>query len=980
MKKYTLSFFATLLVLICTLFNQEAKASHSAGGELTYAWIGGTTYRITLKFYRDCTGITVGNTFPLCVSNSCGPVTGTFPPNLIQVGPPTRANSNCSQTTCDNPASTVPGYEEYIYQADVTLPTQCNSWTFATYLSARNPTVNLNPSPSNFYVEAVLNNVAAQGNSSPTFSVRPVPFVCINKRYNYNNGVGDVNNDSLVFEMVRPRSGDCNTNEPIGYALPPVFGEDYDDATNPLLTGYTFNLNATNGQMSFIPNTAGQFGIAMRVKEYRNGVLIGAITRDIQVIVRTNCPNIPDMVFGPDLATSTNVTVTPRGVEGCVNKPLNLCVRASNQNANVKIELVSNNVFSAPGSVLTVTGGGTDTALGCIGWTPAIADTGLHNITFSVTDTNCATNGGVPITQTYVLPLYINPVTTASPDVTICNGGTAPLRVVGGGDWIWTALPGGSPVSSLSCTECQEPVASPLVTTTYVVTARTSNAFCNVNTDTVTVYVAPSAGFTLGPDITTCVNNSVQLNAVVDPGAGTNYTINWTPATSLSNPNIVNPIVRPSADQTYIVKLTPAGVSACATYDTLRVNVLQGYTFENPDTAICKGASIPVRFNGDTRYTYTWTPAIGVTDVNIGNPVITPDTSRTYVLTATYPGCRDSVKSLYVDVQPIPLVYAGVDQIICYGDTVHLDAAQALPATYPNYTYSWSPAGSFNNPARLNPIFTGYQTTTTILTVTTPAGCTALDSATYTVVPTSFLTVSADTAICPGDSAQLRVGGPYRSIAWGTNTYISDTLSANPYVYPITTSTYTLTGRDSNFCLDTASVVVVVRPGALISLPDSVTIFPGETYAINPAGNGLYFSWFPQGGLSAANIANPIASPAVNTRYYVTATTEAGCSVRDSIDVNVSLDSYVDVPNAFTPGSAPNALFKLVRRGNVKVNSFKVFNRWGAQMFSTNNPDEGWNGQLNGQPQPMGAYVYIVDVITPTGRHFYKQGSVTLIR
>ena len=133
-------------------------------------------------------------------------------------------------------------------------------------------------------------------------------------------------------------------------------------------------------------------------------------------------------------------------------------------------------------------------------------------------------------------------------------------------------------------------------------------------------------------------------------------------------------------------------------------------------------------------------------------------------------------------------------------------------------------------------------------------------------------------------------------------------------------------------------------------------------------------------GLTATNIANPIASPSVNTRYHVTAVTEAGCSVTDSIDVNVSPDSYIDVPNAFSPGSQPNAVLKIVHQGGAKVNTFKIFNRWGAQMFSTTDINEGWNGQFNDKPQPMGVYVYIVDAVTTSGRHFYKQGNVTLIR
>ena len=64
----------------------------------------------------------------------------------------------------------------------------------------------------------------------------------------------------------------------------------------------------------------------------------------------------------------------------------------------------------------------------------------------------------------------------------------------------------------------------------------------------------------------------------------------------------------------------------------------------------------------------------------------------------------------------------------------------------------------------------------------------------------------------------------------------------------------------------------------------------------------------------------------------------------------------------------------------VTLNSFKVFNRWGQLVFSTTDIHEGWNGQLNGKPQPLGTYVYVIDAVSAGGKRFYKQGNVTLLR
>jgi gliding motility-associated-like protein len=96
--------------------------------------------------------------------------------------------------------------------------------------------------------------------------------------------------------------------------------------------------------------------------------------------------------------------------------------------------------------------------------------------------------------------------------------------------------------------------------------------------------------------------------------------------------------------------------------------------------------------------------------------------------------------------------------------------------------------------------------------------------------------------------------------------------------------------------------------------------------------------------------------------------------------VLVKPESLLDVPNAFSPGSQPNGTIKVERRGIATLNSFRIFNRWGTKVFETNDINQGWDGRFNGEPQPMGVYVYIVEATTNTGRRFTKQGNITLIR
>jgi len=92
--------------------------------------------------------------------------------------------------------------------------------------------------------------------------------------------------------------------------------------------------------------------------------------------------------------------------------------------------------------------------------------------------------------------------------------------------------------------------------------------------------------------------------------------------------------------------------------------------------------------------------------------------------------------------------------------------------------------------------------------------------------------------------------------------------------------------------------------------------------------------------------------------------------------------SLVQVPNVFTPnGDGRNDVFR-VKSQSLKSFSATIINRWGRVVYAWRNPDEGWNGKVNGKWATPGTYFY---VITATGREeqkkkYTKKGSFMLIR
>ncbi|HMN33020.1 MAG TPA: gliding motility-associated C-terminal domain-containing protein [Chitinophagaceae bacterium] len=988
-----------LFLIVCMIsLSKSTYATHASGGELIYEQVPGQTnqYRFIFKFYRSCgdpaipgnQAATAPTSMPLCAKNSCGlpaptlptmqlyvPVGGVLPNGNIQGAP---ISYGCPNTgnKCTDLYSSLPGYQEYWYTSIVTLTGDCNNWVFWTYLNARNGNINnlVTPGSQNLFVETTFDNSNGKNNnSSPYFSNPPIPFLCVNMPYTYNNGAIDVDNDSLTFESIAPRNqSGCNYN-PNAIFLNPW------TATEPFNTNNTFNVNPITGETSFTAATQGIYVITIKVNEWRNGVLIGYVLRDIQMYVGPcNSPTPTGLI---DTNTIVGGQMINGIIEGCAGDTLKFCYNMTSTNPNAILVASDNHNVATPGADITYTGTYTQNMQGCFSWATSVLDTGLHILTVTIKDSSCPPNGFI-LSGSLTIPIRINPITQAFGDTIMCNGGAAQLQAYGGSSFIWTVLPGGDNIGSLSCTNCPNPIATPSTTTSYVVTSDLVS-ICNKSVDTVVVQVAPNPNITITPNSTTCVNADFQLNASAGP-PGPNYTYSWAPATYLNDPNIPNPIVHnPQGTITYTVTVIPNNLAACQSTATVTINVLLGFDIGNHDTTICDGDVVQITGGGDPLYTYQWTPATFVSNPNILTPTITPTPfgDYPYTVTASYPGCPDSTKNITITVEPIPVVNAGPDLLMCTGDTLHIHGL-VTPLRFNGYSYSWSPISDIDFPTELDIVFDGASNTTLTLSATTPAGCSSTDFMIVTVKSPSFITAFSDKAICPNDSVKIYAIGSSGFYEWWPKDFITKTQNDTIIVKPITSTDFFVMGVDTDGCLDTAKVSIIVNPDAVLDAGDTQIIYPGESAQLYASGNCSFFQWSPPYALSDTKIQNPIATPSVSTRYFVTASTEAGCSVIDSVDVLVSPESIIELPNAFSPGAGTsiNDELRIIVKGIVKLNSFKLFNRWGEEVFSTSDIEKGWNGQYKGKPQPIGVYVYVIDAVSQSGKRFYKQGNVTLIR
>ncbi len=605
-------------------------------------------------------------------------------------------------------------------------------------------------------------------------------------------------------------------------------------------------------------------------------------------------------------------------------------------------------------------------------WDPIVTPTTPGDIVYTVT-VNPGANPVCASTATVDVHTVPNNFILNNRDTAICLGESIQVSISGGSPeftWLWT------PSAGVSNVNIMDPLITPTVSATYIITA--SYAHCPNMVDSFHIEVDVPAPTVTYSD-TICLGLTFSVN-LTDTSAGY-YHYQWAPPTFISNDTLPNPVITPTVTGNYSWTITiQPHAAACAIIDVVNLLVIpNSFTVTPTDTAICRGASVQVLGTPYPLFNYNWSPSEGIPTLNIINPLITPDTSTTYIVTASNVHCPDMRDTIRIDVQPNPTAYIGGNHFVCEFDTLHLSAFVS-PMWYQHYKYHWTPALNFDNDSSSTVVFSSDTNVMVIFTVATTAGCYAVDSAHITVYPGNFAALTPSVMdFCPHDSAILSPTGGV-SYSWSPSIYLSDSNAIQPVINPVTSQAYTIIATSQYGCLDTLSFTAIVHPAAVLYIVDSVTLYPGETYQISPQTNCTIFTWFPSAGLNYSYIGNPVASPAINTKYIVYGTTEWGCVTKDSINIYVDPETLLALPNAFTPGNGPNNEFKIIKRGIASLNYFRIFNRWGNQIFETNNIDQGWNGDFNGVPQPLGVYVYEVEAVTSTGEIFKKHGNTTLIR
>ena len=508
--------------------------------------------------------------------------------------------------------------------------------------------------------------------------------------------------------------------------------------------------------------------------------------------------------------------------------------------------------------------------------------------------TDFCNNPIAPYTTSANLELdFIADITLPSgQDNVLCEGESLQLNVFSGNpapagiqyDW--------QPVTGLNAYDIPNPVAMPLETTTYTVTARLDE--CEA-TDEITITVIPTLQVAIDGDFTICRGETTTLTAV-----GTALSYFW------PNVNVVGTqiTVAPLVTTTYTLLASSADCASVPFFATVTViqTPIPDFTIAGN---ICQDEVYEIVYTGQAEATtlFEWDFADGQVQSGSGaGPMYVRfpfDGPRTISVTANNLGCFATL-SRNILVQTKPVIDAGEATFMCenaFGATLN----PSIFPDVPGCMFHWSPAIGLDNPNSRNP--TAYITqTTTYSLIAVCNGCSSLvDSVTVFVRPRpSVILEDYSVGYCLGQGgAQIHAiasggTGPL-SYRWyavpdvqAPATGLNNIYSASPVGSPTTPQFYKLVVTDSMGCQsDTATVFVDVYPVPRANAgQDTFLCYDAPGVFLNgsgffPNGDGfgsLTFRWRPAVGLSDTTIAGPFATPQQTTIYTLIVTSDYGCS------------------------------------------------------------------------------------------------------
>ena len=475
------------------------------------------------------------------------------------------------------------------------------------------------------------------------------------------------------------------------------------------------------------------------------------------------------------------------------------------------------------------------------GVTCSISQGGNYAVLVTSSVLGCTDTSNVKAITTYSLPTV-----NAGIDQAVCSG--ASLTLTGGGANSYSWSNGISNALSFI----------PLTSQIYTLTGIDANGCSNTDEVQVTVNALPTVD--AGINQTVCAGLSVTLN-----GAGAS-TYSW-------NNGVINAVPYvPTISQTYTV--TGVDANGCSNTDQVQVTVNALPTVDaGINQTVCAGLSVTL--NGAGASTYSWNNGV------INAVPYVPTISQTYTVTGVDANGCSNTDQINVNILSLPMVSAGLDQTICAGDSITLNATGAT-----NYTW--------NNGVTNATAFAPSATLTFTVSGIDQNNCSNSDQVVITVNALPIINAGIDQTTCFGTSVVLNATG-VNSLSW--NNGVINGL----FFTPSASQTYLVTGTDANNCSNTDEVQITVNSLPVINAGEDQTVCTGVSVSLNASG-GINYQW-------NNGVTNGISFiPTATQNYIATGSDINGCSNSDTVLVTVIDCTGMEEQDDVTVSVYPNPI------------------------------------------------------------------------
>lgn len=934
------------------VWSPAAGLSATTGASVTASPATTTTYTVTVTDNTGCTGT---NTVTVFVN----PATNSNPTN----NGPLCAGQTLNLSTAINGATTYAwtgpnGFSSNLQNPSINNVTTAMAGTYTLNMTISGCTgtattnVVINPKSDATFSYGSGSFCKTGSNPTPTVTTAGGVFSASAAGLVINAATGQIDlaasslgNYTVTYSL----SGTCPDSKSVPVSIVPSFNASFSYAT-PFCKGGSnpspiFPAGASAGTFSSSP--AGVVFVNVNSGE----IDLAASTPGTNYVITNTIAAAGGCA--PDVKTFTiDINPTADASFSGVTDGGKYCVNAGAQTLTASFV---GGTFSGPG----VSGNTFDPAVAGVG--------GPYTISYSLANGNCT---DVKTKQVTVIGL---PVVTISGNTSVCGGfGTSLTASPSGADsYLWDDRLNQS---------TQTANVFPNQDTTYTVTVVKDGCSAS-KSQLVTIKPSPSGTIT-GPD-SLCLGAAGTLTA----SGGDSY--DWTPTGDTGPSTLIDASTAGTINFSVIIINSTSGCTRTVTKN-VRIDPLPSPTLANfadvckttPRFTLTGGSPTPGTYGGVGVVGNQFDPSVANLDTNI----------ITYTYTDRH-GCVNSATNDIV-VHPVPATPAPSNTSpVCENGTVTLNA---------NFTgttiFSWTGPNGYTSSSR-NPRITGAKTDqsgTYSLIITGPGNCNSLPGTTDVSInpsPVILITPTNDT-ICNGESLKLS-GREINNLGiknWNWTANSTETLNpkdkATVTVKPSTSTTYTVAVNSLFDCPGTAQTTVTVVDYPSVPSVIEMSTCSGDALALSGTGGTAGVStyhWSPEFLFADANQKDQsVTFTELGTERLTVTVSNNDCSSDYPVDILVrdcSQKPVIHLPNAFSPnGDGSNESFVPLHR-NLNTYTFRIFSRWGDEIFKSDIPDNGWDGKLKDKTEaPDGIYVYILNAKGLDGSAVTLKGIVTLVR